>query len=69
MEPFGDVDVRNPLTGNDVQSDASQLMERISGYTKDLDQRTRTFVREHPTAAVLGAVAIGFFFGRLLVRR
>lgn len=69
MEPFGDVDVRNPLTGNDVGQDANKLMERINHYTRDLDQRTRTFVREYPTAAVLGAVAIGFLFGRMMVRR
>ena len=66
---FGDVNVRNPLTGNNVNVDANKLAERIGGYTKELDQRTRAFVREYPTAAVLGAVAVGFLIGRVLVRR
>jgi ElaB/YqjD/DUF883 family membrane-anchored ribosome-binding protein len=69
MEPFGDVDVRNPLTGNNVQDDANKLMERVSEYTREIDQRTRAFVREYPTAAVLGAVAVGFLVGRVMVRR
>ena len=67
MEPYGDVDVRDPR--DDAQTDTDQLMEKISGYTRELDQRTRAFVREHPTAAVLSAVGIGFLIGRLLVRR
>ena len=69
MEPFGDVDVRNPLSGTDVQEEANKLMERIGNYTREMDQRTRAFVRQYPTTAVLGAVAIGFVLGRILVRR
>ena len=66
---FGDVNVRNPLTGNNVHVDTNKLAEQIGGYTKELDQRVRGFVREYPTAAVLGAVAVGFLIGRVLVRR
>jgi ElaB/YqjD/DUF883 family membrane-anchored ribosome-binding protein len=69
MESYGDVDLDNPLAGTDAEREADRMMERLSGYTRELDQRTRAFVREYPTAAVLGAVAIGFLFGRLLVRR
>lgn len=66
---LGDVNVRNPLTGNNVQEDATKVAERIGDFTKELDQRTRAFVREYPTVAVLGAVAVGFLIGRVLVRR
>jgi ElaB/YqjD/DUF883 family membrane-anchored ribosome-binding protein len=69
MESYGDVDLDRPIAGSDAEREANRLMERIGDITRDLDQRTRTFVREYPTAAVLSAVAIGFVFGRLLVRR
>jgi hypothetical protein len=69
METYGDTDVENPLGGSDVEHKANELIEKLGGYTRELDQRTRAFVREYPTAAVLGAVAMGFVLGRILVRR
>lgn len=44
---------------------ADAVAERV----RDLDLRARDFVREYPTATVVGAVAVGFLIGRLLVRR
>jgi ElaB/YqjD/DUF883 family membrane-anchored ribosome-binding protein len=46
-------------------------MEKTAGYLKEHDTQDMmndldTFVREHPTQALIGAVAIGFVLGRML---
>ena len=48
---------------------AQDAIERVREVAGEWDKRTRQFVHDHPTAAVLGAVAIGFVVGRFLVRR
>jgi ElaB/YqjD/DUF883 family membrane-anchored ribosome-binding protein len=35
---------------------------------RELDQQTRTFIRENPTTTVIVAAALGFALGRLLRR-
>jgi len=42
--------------------------ERYRHQVEELDHRARTFIRENPTAAVLGAAAVGFLIGRILSR-
>jgi len=43
-------------------------LDAMADQARGLDQQVRRFVQEYPTATVLGAVAIGFFVGRLLRR-
>jgi hypothetical protein len=33
-----------------------------------LDQNTRELVREHPALAILGAIGLGYFVGRIVAR-
>jgi ElaB/YqjD/DUF883 family membrane-anchored ribosome-binding protein len=56
---------RNGPLPDDLQVRISKLREGLA----DLDQRTRSMVREHPVASVVGAVALGYFVGRLFSRR
>jgi ElaB/YqjD/DUF883 family membrane-anchored ribosome-binding protein len=43
-----------------------ERIDAVAEQARDLDRRARAFVREHPTATVLSAVALGFLLGRLL---
>jgi ElaB/YqjD/DUF883 family membrane-anchored ribosome-binding protein len=43
-----------------------ERLDAVAEQARDLDRRARAFVREHPTATVLSAVALGFLLGRLL---
>lgn len=43
-----------------------EQLDAVAEQARDLDRRARIFVREHPTATVLSAVALGFLLGRLL---
>ena len=52
---------------DDAQSPQAQHQEK-SGRLKETDERVRSFVAERPLTALLGAVAVGFFVGRLLAR-
>lgn len=42
--------------------------ERYRHQLEDIDHRARSFIRENPTVAVAGAVAVGFLIGRILSR-
>jgi ElaB/YqjD/DUF883 family membrane-anchored ribosome-binding protein len=66
-----------PMSGNGVVDTARDALARalpiddeqldaVAEQVRDLDRRARAFVREHPTATVLSAVAVGFLLGRLL---
>lgn len=50
---------------DELQVQISRVREGLA----ELDQRTRSVVREHPIASVIGAVAAGYFVGRLLSGR
>ncbi len=50
---------------NELQVQLSRFREGLA----EMDQRTRTVVREHPIACVLGAVALGYLAGRLFTKR
>ncbi|MCB9669792.1 MAG: hypothetical protein H6734_10010 [Alphaproteobacteria bacterium] len=41
-----------------------ELRERA----QELEKRTRTWIRANPTTALVGAVALGFVVGRLVMR-
>jgi ElaB/YqjD/DUF883 family membrane-anchored ribosome-binding protein len=41
---------------------------RWQEQASDLDRKARGFIRDNPTAAVAGAVALGFLIGRLVTR-
>jgi ElaB/YqjD/DUF883 family membrane-anchored ribosome-binding protein len=43
-----------------------ERIDAVAEQARELDRRARAFVREHPTATVLSAVALGFLLGRLL---
>ncbi len=60
----GESHQNGPLPG-DLQVRISRLREGLA----ELDQRTRSMVREHPIASVVGAVALGYVVGRLLSGR
>lgn len=51
---------KNPLT--------KENREAIVDSVSKADRQVRTFIRENPTAVVLGAVAVGFLIGRLVRR-
>lgn len=42
--------------------------ERYKHQVEEMDHRARSFIRENPTAAVAGAVVVGFLLGRLISR-
>jgi len=48
-----------------LQDKIGQLREGLS----DVDERVRGFVKERPFASVLGALAAGYFIGRLIAKR
>ncbi len=43
-----------------------ERVEVLEEGAKDLNIRMRTFIRANPGATLLGAVAVGFFVGRLV---
>lgn len=43
-------------------------VDAVAEQVRVIDRRVRTFVREHPTTTVLGAIAVGFLIGRLVRR-
>lgn len=49
-----------PMSDEDIQ--------RYRHQAQELDRQARTFIRENPTAVVVGAVAVGFILGRMLSR-
>jgi ElaB/YqjD/DUF883 family membrane-anchored ribosome-binding protein len=42
--------------------------DEIERRLLDTDRQVRSFVRENPTATVVGAVALGFLIGRMVTR-
>lgn len=72
------MDTHQPTTGgNGVVNTARDALARalpideeridaLAEQARDLDRRAKAFVREHPTATVLSAVALGFLLGRML---
>ena len=60
----GESHQNGPIPG-ELQVQISRIREGLA----ELDQRTRSLVREHLVASVLGAVAAGYVIGRLLTRR
>jgi ElaB/YqjD/DUF883 family membrane-anchored ribosome-binding protein len=61
----GVVDTARDALSRALPIDDEQL-DAVAEQVRDFDRRARTFVREHPTATVLSAVALGFVLGRLL---
>lgn len=51
---------KNPLT--------RENRDAIVDTVNNADRQIRAFIRENPTAVVLGAVAVGFLIGRLVRR-
>ena len=43
-----------------------EQIDAMASPAREFDQRTRTFIRENPTTALVGAIAIGFLLGRFL---
>jgi ElaB/YqjD/DUF883 family membrane-anchored ribosome-binding protein len=73
MDNHAPLDTDDPIqTARDVARrflpmDPEQI-DALAERVRELDLRARAFVREHPTATVASAVAIGFVIGRLLRR-
>lgn len=55
--------------GEDVQEQLQVQMDRLREGLAQADFRVRQAVREHPVLSVLGAVALGYFVGRVAKRR
>lgn len=51
---------KNPLT--------RENRDAVVDTVNNADRQVRAFIRENPTAVVLGAIAVGFFIGRLVRR-
>jgi len=58
-------DMTEAFTPIQLQDKLGQLREGLT----DTDQRVRSIVQERPFVAVLGALATGYFLGRLIARR
>ena len=57
--------------GSRVSGLADELTDRLKNASagfRDIDEQTRTFVKESPFVALAAAVAGGFLLGRLLSR-
>jgi ElaB/YqjD/DUF883 family membrane-anchored ribosome-binding protein len=53
--------------GTSDGSDATQeAMQKLRETATRVDERVREIVRDHPFAALGGAIAIGFVIGRIL---
>jgi len=61
------IDTARNAAGRILPMEPDQL-DAMADQVRGLDQQVRRLVQESPTATVLGAVAIGFFVGRLLRR-
>ena len=61
--------IENLPSKQEIEEAKDAAIAQVKEVVRELDKRTRSFVHDHPTAAVLGAVGIGFVVGRLLVRR
>lgn len=62
----------NPVIGGrsiqDMLPMSNEDIEHYKRQAQDLDRQARAFIRDNPTAVVVGAVAVGFIIGRLLSR-
>jgi len=57
--------MNEPFMPIQLQDKIGQLREGLG----DVDVRVRGFVKERPFATVFGALAVGYFLGRLIARR
>jgi ElaB/YqjD/DUF883 family membrane-anchored ribosome-binding protein len=60
-------------TADEAATAVSDVTSRVADYVRDLDARemlkeAESWAKEHPGAALAGAVAVGFIAGRLLRR-
>lgn len=46
----------------------AEALENARDKAVELERAARTFIRNNPTVAVAGAVAVGFLIGRLVMR-
>lgn len=54
---------------SELGQQADRQLERFKDKAASLADQAATFIRERPTAALIGAVAIGFLVGRVASRR
>jgi hypothetical protein len=54
--------------GEQATAAARAASETLSEATSGLDEQIRRMMREHPVLALAGAVAAGFFVGRVVTR-
>ena len=57
----------NPLDiATDLLPFDREQLDAWASRARELDDRTRSYIRANPTSALIGAVVIGFFLGRWL---
>jgi ElaB/YqjD/DUF883 family membrane-anchored ribosome-binding protein len=59
--------VPHPLETRPLPADEPDQIDLLERAT-DLEKSTREFIQANPTVALLGALAIGFVVGRLVMR-
>ncbi|MEZ4321644.1 MAG: hypothetical protein R3F61_29490 [Myxococcota bacterium] len=52
----------------DTGPDAAETLELVRERVAELDVKARRFIRQNPTTALLGAIAIGFVIGKVVTR-
>ncbi len=57
-----------PMRGEELARTLQQQGERLKEQWATIDERTRTFVHEHPVAAVGLAALCGYFVARIASR-
>lgn len=77
LDDLGDTRMPPPLAGEsapsiptfaDVSEKSAEMMETVRERLSTADTRVRAFVERRPIVALCGAVAAGFFIGRIASR-
>ncbi len=56
-------------SGTSLESSSEKSLQQVRQKVSDVNDRIVSFIKERPTACLVGAVAAGFIIGRLVSRR
>lgn len=60
--------METPVMPTDLDDETEDGITSARERLREFDERARAFARENPVACVVGAVAVGFFIGKLAAR-
>lgn len=55
-------------TMQDIAQHPDAALDELRDRALDIKDRSATWIRENPTTALVGAVVLGFVFGRVVMR-